>query len=107
SHPALDALSLHDALPIFRNVTLAMPEPIGVLGIVCTDQAPLLGFVSAVPPALAMGIRVVIVPSERAPLAATDMYQVFDTSDLPGGAVNTVTGLRPVPDPVLPSSHYV
>src|SRR5690606_17934554 len=85
----------------FRNVTLAMPEPIGVLGIVCTDQAPLLGFVSAVAPALAMGNRVVIVPSERAPLAATDMYQVFDTSDLPGGAVNIVTGLRAELAPVL------
>ena len=78
-----------------------MPEPIGVLGIVCTDQAPLLGFVSAVAPALAMGNRVVIVPSERAPLAATDMYQVFDTSDLPGGAVNIVTGLRAELAPVL------
>ena len=85
----------------FRNVTLAMPEPIGVLGIVCTDQAPLLGFVSAVAPALAMGNRVVIVPSERAPLAATDMYQVFDTSDLPGGAVNIVTGLRAELAPVI------
>src|SRR5690606_15267145 len=84
-----------------RTVTRALPEPIGVLGIVCTDQAPLLGFVSAVAPALAMGNRVVIVPSERAPLAATDMYQVFDTSDLPGGAVNIVTGLRAELAPVI------
>ena len=78
----------------YHNITLAMPEPIGVLGIVCSDHAPLLGFVSAIAPALAVGNTVVVIPSEAAPLLATDMYQVFDTSDLPGGVVNIVTGLR-------------
>jgi aldehyde dehydrogenase (NAD+) len=78
----------------FRNVTLAMNEPIGVIGIVCTDPAPLLGFVSAVAPAIALGNTVVVVPSTSAPLVATDLYQVFDTSDLPGGVVNIVTGRR-------------
>jgi aldehyde dehydrogenase (NAD+) len=78
----------------FRNVTLAMNEPIGVLGIACPDDAPLLGFVSLVAPAVAVGNTVVAVPSERFPLAATDFYQVLDTSDVPGGVVNIVTGLR-------------
>jgi aldehyde dehydrogenase (NAD+) len=78
----------------FRNVTLAMNEPIGVVGIVCTDDAPLLGFVSAVAPAIALGNTVVAIPSERAPLVATDLYQVLDTSDVPGGVVNIVTGRR-------------
>ena len=78
----------------FRNVTLAMPEPIGVLGIVCSDGTPLLGFVSAVTPAIAMGNSVIVIPSESAPLLATDLYQVFDTSDVPGGVINIVTGLR-------------
>jgi aldehyde dehydrogenase (NAD+) len=41
-----------------------------------------------------MGNTVVIVPSERYPLSATDLYQVFDTSDVPGGVVNIVTGIR-------------
>ncbi len=77
-----------------RNVTLAMPEPIGVVGVVAPDEAPLLGFLSLALPLVAMGNRVVIVPSERNPLLATDMYQVFDTSDLPGGVVNIVTGQR-------------
>jgi aldehyde dehydrogenase (NAD+) len=77
----------------YRNVTLAMPEPIGVLGIVCPDTHPLLGFVSTVLPAVAMGNTVVAVPATSAPLAATDLYQVLDTSDLPGGVVNIVTGL--------------
>jgi aldehyde dehydrogenase (NAD+) len=75
-----------------RNVTIAMPEPIGVMGIACPSDAPLLGFVSTVAPAIAMGNTVVAIPSERAPLLATDLYQVLDTSDLPGGVVNVVTG---------------
>ncbi|MBX3569897.1 MAG: aldehyde dehydrogenase family protein [Rhizobiaceae bacterium] len=76
------------------NVTLAMNEPLGVLGIACPTAAPLLGFVSLVLPAIAMGNAVVAVPSQVHPLAATDLYQVFDTSDLPGGVVNIVTGER-------------
>ena len=78
----------------FRNVTLAMPEAIGTMGIISPDEAPLLGFISAVMPAVAMGNTVVAVPSERWPLAATDLYQVFDTSDVPGGVINIVTGPR-------------
>jgi aldehyde dehydrogenase (NAD+) len=45
-----------------------------------------------VAPVIAMGNRCVAVPSERYPLPATDFYQVLDTSDLPGGVVNIVTG---------------
>jgi aldehyde dehydrogenase (NAD+) len=77
-----------------RAVTLAMHEPIGVLGILCPEEAPLLGLISTVAPAIALGNRVIAVPSERAPLIATDLYQVLDTSDLPGGVVNIVTGGR-------------
>ena len=76
------------------NVTLAMHEPWGVLGVLCPDQAPLLAFVSLVMPAVAMGNRVVAVPSPPHPLAATDLYQVFDTSDVPDGVINIVTGER-------------
>jgi len=75
-----------------RHVTLAMNEPWGVIGIVCPDEAPLLAFVSLVMPAIAMGNRVVVVPSARHPLAATDFYQILDTSDVPAGVVNIVTG---------------
>jgi aldehyde dehydrogenase (NAD+) len=78
----------------FRNVTLAMNEPVGVIGLVCADDNPLLGFVSMVAPAIALGNRVIVVPSNTAPLAATDFYQVLDTSDVPGGVVNIVTGPR-------------
>ncbi len=78
----------------FRNVTLAMREPLGVLGIVAPEESGLLGFVSTVMPAIAMGNRVVVVPSQHYALLVTDLYQVFDTSDLPGGVVNIVTGNR-------------
>ncbi|NDW07385.1 aldehyde dehydrogenase family protein [Jiella pacifica] len=78
------------------HVTLAMHEPLGVLGIACPTALPLLGFVSLVLPAIAMGNRVVAVPSQTHPLAATDLYQVLDTSDVPGGVVNIVTGERDV-----------
>ncbi|TAN10415.1 MAG: aldehyde dehydrogenase family protein [Rhizobiaceae bacterium] len=77
-------------------VTLAMNEPLGVVGIACPTAFPLLGFVSLVLPAVAMGNRVVAVPSQTHPLAATDFYQLLDTSDVPGGVVNIVTGERDV-----------
>jgi aldehyde dehydrogenase (NAD+) len=77
-----------------RHVTLAMNEPFGVMGIVCPDDAPLLGFVSLVMPAVAMGNRVVVVPSPSRPLTATEFYQLLDTSDVPSGVINIVTGER-------------
>ncbi len=80
--------------PPLRGVTLAMNEPLGIVGIACPDEAPLLAFVSLIAPAVAMGNRVVAIPSPVHPLSATDFYQVLDTSDLPGGVVNIVTGDR-------------
>ncbi|TNF58375.1 MAG: aldehyde dehydrogenase family protein [Rhodobacteraceae bacterium] len=75
-----------------RGVAIAMNEPVGVIGAFCADEAPLLGLVGVMAPAIAMGNRVVLVASEPFPLAATDFYQVLDTSDLPGGVVNILTG---------------
>ncbi|MGA2495802.1 MAG: aldehyde dehydrogenase family protein, partial [Roseiarcus sp.] len=75
-----------------RFVTLAMNEPWGVMGIVCPDEAPLIGFVSLVLPAIAMGNSVVAVPSASHPLTAADFYSLLDTSDVPAGVVNIVTG---------------
>lgn len=75
-----------------RNVTLAMPEKVGVIGILCPEEAPLLGFISTVLPAITMGNSVVAVPSEKSPLSATDFYQILETSDVPAGTVNIVTG---------------
>lgn len=78
--------------PPMRNVTLAMNEAIGAIGIICPTEAPLLGFLSLVMPAIAAGNTVVAVPSEEYALIIGDLYQIFDTSDLPGGVVNIVAG---------------
>ncbi|MFZ5669547.1 MAG: aldehyde dehydrogenase family protein [Pseudomonadota bacterium] len=78
--------------PPLHGITAALNEPVGVIGVVCPDEAPLLGLISLAAPALALGNRVVAAPSSAHPLSATDFYQVLDTSDLPGGALNIVTG---------------
>ncbi len=77
-----------------RGVTLAMNEPIGVLGIAAPEELPLLGFVSLVAPAVAVGNTVVAIPSEIHPLAATELYSVLETSDVPAGVINIVTGSK-------------
>ncbi|MNY45290.1 Aldehyde dehydrogenase PuuC [compost metagenome] len=69
-----------------------MIEPLGVLGIVAPQARPLLGSIALLAPAIAMGNAVVLVPSERSPLSMTDFYQVLETSDMPNGVVNIVTG---------------
>lgn len=79
---------------LLRGLTVAVNEPIGVIGMACPEDYPLLGFVSLVAPAIARGNTVIVIPSQVAPLAATDFYQVLDTSDVPGGVVNIVTGNR-------------
>jgi aldehyde dehydrogenase (NAD+) len=75
-----------------RGVALAMNEPVGVIGAFAPDEAPLLGLVSVIAPAIAMGNRIVVLASEPFPLAATDFYQVLETSDVPAGVVNILTG---------------
>jgi len=80
--------------PPFRNIAIAMNEPIGTVAVICPYEAPLLGFLSLVMPVLAMGNTAIVVPSEAYPLLTGDLYQLFDTSDLPGGAVNIVTGYQ-------------
>ena len=77
-----------------RGVTLAMNEPVGVIGIAAPGEFPLLGFISLIAPAIATGNTVVSLPDEKHPLAAVDLYSVLETSDLPAGVVNIVTGNR-------------
>ncbi|MGR3507234.1 MAG: aldehyde dehydrogenase family protein [Paracoccaceae bacterium] len=84
-----------------RGVAMAMPAPVGVIGAICADESPLLGLVSAMAPAIAMGNRAILVASEAFPLAATDFYQVLDTSDVPGGVVNILTGCHAELAPTL------
>ena len=79
------------SVPI-RGVAMAIREPVGVIGAICPDEAPLLGLVSVMAPAIAMGNRVILTASQAFPLSATDFYQILDTSDVPAGVVNILTG---------------
>jgi aldehyde dehydrogenase (NAD+) len=78
----------------YRNVTLAMNEPMGVIGMLMPDDHPLLALATLAGTALAMGNAMVVVPSPKHPLTATDLYQVLETSDVPHGTFNIVTGDR-------------
>jgi aldehyde dehydrogenase (NAD+) len=78
--------------PPFRNISVAMNEAIGTVGVICPAEAPLLGFLSLVLPLVAAGNCVIAVPSASYPLVAGDLYPLFDTSDVPGGVINIVTG---------------
>ena len=93
--------------PPMHGLAVALNEPLGVIGIICPTEAPLLGLVSLVAAAIALGNRVVVVPSEAHPLSAIDLYQVLDTSDLPGGVVNIVTGGADALAPTLASHSDV
>ncbi len=56
--------------------TVKIHEPVGVIGISCPDEYPLLGFISLLAPAVVRGNVIVIIPSEKYPLLALDLYQV-------------------------------
>ena len=77
-----------------RGITVGVNEPVGVIGIACPDESPLLALVSLMAAAIARGNTVIMIPSEKYPLSATDFYQVLDTSDVPPGVVNIITGAR-------------
>jgi acyl-CoA reductase-like NAD-dependent aldehyde dehydrogenase len=71
-----------------------VPEPTGVVAVIAPDDPPLLGLVSRVVPALTGGNTVVALASESRPLAAIELAEALATSDVPGGAVNLLTGHR-------------
>jgi aldehyde dehydrogenase (NAD+) len=81
------------SVPI-RGVAIAMNEPIGVIGIASPNEYPLLGMISLIGPAIATGNTTIVIPSEPYPLAATDLYSVLETSDVPPGVINIVTGAK-------------
>lgn len=77
-----------------RGIVVAYNDYLGVVGVACPDESPLLAFISLIAPAIARGNTVIALPSEKYPLSATDFYQILETSDLPAGVVNIVTGKR-------------
>ena len=76
------------------HFNFTFPEPTGVVGIVCPDAAPLLALVGLIAPAILSGNSVVALASERHPLPAVTFAEILATSDVPGGVVNILTGLR-------------
>lgn len=78
--------------PPMRGVALAVNEAIGVIGIICPDESAWVSMISLIAAGMAMGNSLVVVPGARGALLATDLYQVLETSDVPAGVVNIVTG---------------
>ena len=76
------------------HFNFTFPEPTGVVVVVCPDAPPLLGLVALIAPAMLSGNAVVVLASERVPLVAITLAEILATSDLPGGVVNTLTGVR-------------
>jgi acyl-CoA reductase-like NAD-dependent aldehyde dehydrogenase len=70
------------------------PEPTGVVGVVAPEGPPLLGLVSRLAPAIVSGNAAVVLASEVSPLPAVTLSEVLATSDVPGGVVNVLTGLK-------------
>ncbi|MDG1192335.1 MAG: aldehyde dehydrogenase family protein, partial [Arenicellales bacterium] len=81
--------------PPLGRVVFAVPEPVGVMGLICPERDALLGLISLIAPAIALGNTVITIPSESGALVATDFYQILETSDIPAGVVNIITGARP------------
>jgi aldehyde dehydrogenase (NAD+) len=76
----------------FFNFTV--PEPMGIIGVICGDKDPLLGLVSQIAPVIVSGNTVIALASESTPYPAIVLGEMLATSDLPGGVVNLLTGLR-------------
>ncbi len=76
------------------HFNFTIPEPMGVVAVLCPDQPALLALVSLVAPAILSGNATVLLASETMPLAAITFAEILATSDLPGGVVNILTGLR-------------
>jgi acyl-CoA reductase-like NAD-dependent aldehyde dehydrogenase len=70
------------------------PEPTGVVGVIAPEEPALLGLVSRLAPVIVSGNTAVVLSSERKPLAAVTLCEVLATSDVPGGVVNVLTGLK-------------
>ncbi len=78
--------------PPVHGLVTALHEPLGVIGVVCPDESPLVALVSLCCSAIALGNRVVVVPSTVLPTIATPFYKTIEASDVPGGVINLITG---------------
>jgi acyl-CoA reductase-like NAD-dependent aldehyde dehydrogenase len=76
------------------HFNFTVTEPMGIIGILAPEDAPLLGLVSLLAPAITSGNTVVALASTAEPYPAIVLGEMLATSDLPGGVVNLLTGFR-------------
>jgi acyl-CoA reductase-like NAD-dependent aldehyde dehydrogenase len=74
------------------HFNFSVPEPMGVISIITSEESSLLGLVTAIAPVIAGGNTCIVLASETKPLCAVTFSEVLNTSDLPGGVVNILTG---------------
>ncbi len=78
----------------YRGVTMALPEPVGILAQIAPENSPLISTISLIAPAIAMGNCIVFVPSQKFASVALELVQTFETSDVPAGVINIVSGSK-------------
>ena len=76
------------------HFNFSIHEPMGVIGVLAPQDSSLIGLVSAILPAIAGGNSCVVLASEKLPLCAITLAEVLNSSDLPGGVVNILTGVQ-------------
>lgn len=76
------------------HFNFSLPEPMGVVNIWAPEESPLLGLVSVMAPVIAGGNTCIILASQKYPLSAISFAEVLNSSDVPGGVVNILTGHR-------------
>lgn len=74
------------------HFNFSVPEPMGVVGVICPDNTSLIGLVSLVLPVIGGGNSCVVIASESKPLCAVSFAEVLHSSDVPGGVINILTG---------------
>ncbi|MCE3283102.1 MAG: aldehyde dehydrogenase, partial [Chitinophagaceae bacterium] len=74
------------------HFNFSVPEPTGVVALIAPQESPLLGLVSVIAPVIAGGNVAIVLASETRPLCAITFAEVINSSDVPGGVVNILTG---------------
>ena len=77
------------------HFNFSVTEPSGVVGIITDEKTSLIGLVSLIAPAITGGNTVVVLASTNIPLCAVTFAEVLNSSDVPGGVVNILTGEKP------------
>ncbi|MCG8372752.1 MAG: aldehyde dehydrogenase family protein [Balneolales bacterium] len=76
------------------HFNFSLLDPTGVVAILAPEQSPLLGLVSVIAPVIAGGNTCVVLASENHPLSSITFAEVLNSSDVPGGVVNILTGKK-------------